>query len=100
MCVHVCMCVHESAQIPPHYILHKLHVARCSHVFTCACMSVSLSVCLSVCPSASDSPERSVQHSALRCQRECVQYKRATETAEEAGGIRHLTSPAREHANP
>ena len=49
VCVHVCMCVHESAQISPHYILRKLHVARCLHLFTCACMSVCLSVCLSIC---------------------------------------------------
>ena len=94
MCACVCMKVHKFPRITYYTSCMLQDVRMCSHVHAC------LSVCLSVCPSASDSPERSAQHSALRFQRECVQYKRATETAEGAGGIPHLTSPAREHANP
>ena len=87
MCACVCMKVHKFPRITYYTSCMLQDVRICSHVHAC------LSVCLSVCPSASDSPERSVQHSALRCQRECVQYKQATETAEGAAGIPHLTSP-------
>ena len=49
-----------------------------------------LSVRTSVCLYKYNPPETSVRCFALRCQRECVLYKRATETAEGAGRIPHL----------